>query len=406
MIHVYLLNPTEILCDSPRTARFVRALADDPNVEISTIGLGDGLDTPGAHLSIGDTGQMTVMARVLRIGRVMLFVLSALLRVHWLTRLLHSPNRKMPSNLINRRRIRKFISSHDSHVVIARDIMAVPLISGIVFSDRVWIDLPDLTEEVAQLRLVQRLLFGAYFRWLTRCLSQTASQFSTVSDSLADEFKQRHTIHCTVVRNSCPYREPTTLPSRTNSEAACESSPMRLVYVGAAIASKSIVNCLDAIRELGPAFQLDLFLVPTDFSYYCELKQQVGNLPNALIRKPVIPENLVDVLREYDAALVIIPASSINSACTLPNKFFQSVQARLPIITGPSREMAKLVDCYQIGEVAESFKPIHIANACRRLTSRRIAECEVNLETAARKLSDDDDLNTIRLQVSQLFRSI
>lgn len=405
---VCLLNPVEILSESPRSLRYMRALAAMPGVSVTTIGLGPRIENSTAHLDLSDgpTGVSFVRS-ILRLLRLMAFAISATLRQHHLTACLHSPNRRMRSNFLSHRRIRAFLEQNRPDLVIARDIYSIPLLKGLTPPRQVWIDLPDLTVEVESLPSRYRLLLGPYFNHLTRRLGDSAETFTTVSDSLSRHFLSHFGVNTFVVRNSWPFHSSTYI-NRHNEVAspdAVETRSVRFVYVGAAIRRRMIENCIEAFQLLPDTYSLDLFLVPTDSSYYNDLQFLVQNDPRVRILPAVPQTSLIPTMAMYDGAIVVCPATCVNSLYGLPNKLFQGIQARLPTVTGPTHEIAALIKTHDIGEISESFSPSDIADACLRLTPSRIADIQSRMESAAQSLSEERDVLLIRQLSASILRS-
>lgn len=399
---ICLLNPIETLRESPRTRRFERALNNSADFSLCTIGLGDGIADGTPHLDLLDGNQMNILQRSIRHVRVLLFILTSLLRCHLLSKLLHSPNRQMRCNLLIRADIRRFLAIHNPDVVIARDIYSVPLIRGLIPRARVWIDLPDLTKEVNSMKWSYRILLEPYFNFLTRRLVLAADSFSTVSTSLASIFESAYGLQPLVVRNVAPFSKAP--PSRRSGSTTTNS--VRLVYVGAANRGKRIEICIETMRHLSNNYTLDLFLTPTDQSYLEELRDRARLDSRVRLMPPVEMSKLIRTIADYDLALVIMPLTSVNSANSLPNKLFQAVQARLPIITGPTPEIANIVSTFRIGEVAHSFDPSDLASAVLRLTPERVDAQRENLESAALALSEDSELAAIRQRLIVILEKV
>jgi glycosyltransferase involved in cell wall biosynthesis len=306
-----------------------------------------------------------------------------------------------------RRDIRRFIEEHQPNLVIARDIYSLPLLRGIFPRESTWIDLPDISDDVSTYRPLLRIVLGPYFRHLSRALSESAALFTTVSNSLASHFFQRNAIECSVVRNSLPYRKLTQRSSRAAVASRSDSQvPLRMVYVGAALRRREIEICLDAMDFLPDFYSLDLYLVPTDTTYLQELIDRYSHNPSIRFMPQVPLMELVDVMSLYDLALIVIPLNSQNAVGALPNKFFQAVQARLPVVTGPSPEIAHYVRKFEIGIVAADFTPQSIAGACINICETALDRFHSGLEVAALELSDNSDLNQIHHRAMLMLRRI
>lgn len=406
---ICILNPVEVFVDSPRTQRFVKALRAMDGITICTIGIGEGADERHQHLDLADGAEQKSLAKsVIRKARLVFFVLGSLTRNHWLSEQLHSPNRRMRCNWLLRRKIRDFLEVQNPDLVIARDVYSVPLLPSILNKSRIWIDLPDLTTEVSSYKLPYRLVLGSYFRHLAKGLPSAANSFSTVSQSLAEQFRERFLLEPIVIQNALPYHPQLSenLLGTSKLEDETQHSNVRLVYVGAAIRRREIELCIGTMRYLPANYSLDLFLIPTDPHYLQDLRTSTRGNSQVRILSPIPQPDIVDRISKYSAALIVIPTSSINSVCSLPNKFFQAVQARLPIVTGPTPEIANLVTKYQIGVVSASFRDQDIADACRQVLARDSVKMKHQLENAAHDLSDSNEIEKIRQRTMSIFRKI
>ena len=100
-------------------------------------------------------------------------------------------------------------------------------------------------------------------------------------------------------------------------------------------------------------------------------------------------------LNSYDAGIYLLPPNNFNNRYSLPNKFFEFVQARLAIAIGPSPEMAAEVRRYDMGIVADDFTPVSFARAITGLDRQRIAHLKAQADVAARALCFERTAETL-----------
>jgi hypothetical protein len=65
-----------------------------------------------------------------------------------------------------------------------------------------------------------------------------------------------------------------------------------------------------------------------------------GVSKRVIFHKPVPTKEISANVNRYDIALVVIPPITENELHALPNKFLESIQGRLAIVTGPNPRMA------------------------------------------------------------------
>ena len=105
----------------------------------------------------------------------------------------------------------------------------------------------------------------------------------------------------------------------------------------------------------------------------------------------VLQQDLISIGATFDIAILSIYPSNLNYAYCLPNKLYQFIQSRLPIVCGPTPSIAAIVRKYDIGVVAEDFSAAALAAAMQTLTPLRLKQMRQNLELAARELCWDQD---------------
>jgi hypothetical protein len=107
------------------------------------------------------------------------------------------------------------------------------------------------------------------------------------------------------------------------------------------------------------------------------------------ILPPLKSHEIVPFINQYDIGVFLIPPITFNYENTLPNKFFDFIQARLAIAIGPTPEMAELVKAHNLGVVSQDFTPESLAAAIGKITITELRTYKQNSATAARELNAD-----------------
>jgi glycosyltransferase involved in cell wall biosynthesis len=101
----------------------------------------------------------------------------------------------------------------------------------------------------------------------------------------------------------------------------------------------------------------------------------------------VSPEDLLAYRSGADAALIPWDPSIPNHFTALPNRFFEAVTSRLPLIITNLPEVRRAVEEYKCGVVIDSFNPREIAAVFREaLTEERLTALKDGIEVAATEL--------------------
>ncbi|MGC1209382.1 MAG: glycosyltransferase family 1 protein, partial [Ornithinimicrobium sp.] len=211
-------------------------------------------------------------------------------------------------------------------VVLADDVETVPL--ALTLGARgVHADLHEYASRQNEESWRWRWFVAPYQRWTVRRWVSQADSVTTVGAELAAEYRREFGIAAGVVVNAAPYADRSPTPV---------GSPLRLVHSGLARRNRSLEVMIDAVRSTQRDVTLDLYLMPNDPAYLAELVQMAADLPQVRFHEPVSPGELGKQLARCDLGVFVLPPLTFNYRYTLPNKFFDFLQARLAIIVGPS----------------------------------------------------------------------
>lgn len=258
-------------------------------------------------------------------------------RIYWLAQRLEA------DNVVARGLLR----GREFDAVLTNDIEPVGTAVDLFGAEKVHSDLheyyPGLQDQdPAWVRLRQ-----PYYEWmLQRHVAQVAS-VTTVSRRIADLYEKQFAFQSGIVENALPPQ---------GVVAGDVSSPIELVHSGAALPNRHIEEMMRAAAQTRTPVRMHLYLTGQGTEYYrslLELADQLG--PRVTIHEPVLPQELIATLSQYDVGVHLLPPVPTNNSLALPNKFFDFVQARLGVLVGPTEDMANRVREFGIGAVAEDY---------------------------------------------------
>ncbi|SEE98212.1 glycosyltransferase [Ruania alba] len=256
-------------------------------------------------------------------------------------------------------------------VVVANDADTVPVALALRPRAGVHVDLHEYAPRENEESWRWRLFVAPYYRWIIRRFVTRADSVTTVGKGLAAEYRREFGIEAAVVENATAFHD---------TEPTLVQQPIRLVHSGNARRNRTLELMIDAVTDTSTDVTLDLFLMPNDPAYLAELKERARAANVALggdrvrVHDPVPYADLVPTLCDYDVGVFVLPPLTFNYRWTLPNKFFDFVQARLGIIVGPSPEMAGLVREHGLGEVTEEFTTASLTQVLDRLTPEMVQQ--------------------------------
>lgn len=260
-------------------------------------------------------------------------------------------------------------------VAIANDLETLPLALSLAGLRPVILDAHEYSPLEFEDQWVWRVFFAHYKDDMCRRLMARAVAVTTVGHGIADRYAQEYGIRVEVITNAANFHN---LPVRPT-----EGSRIRMIYHGAAIASRRIDLMIELMDYLDERFSLDFVLVPGKPDYIEWIKRRASNKPNIRFLDAVPMDQLVTLCSEYDIGLFLLPPTNFNYKMALPNKFFEFIQARLAVAIGPSPEMARLVHEFDCGVVAQDFFPLSLARALTGLTAQDIDRMKRGADRAA-----------------------
>ena len=208
--------------------------------------------------------------------------------------------------------------------------------------------------------LIGRPVVKAIWTWLEKFLVPKVSAAYTVCDSIAEVYCDLYKVDFKVVRNLpvCSAAEKITHPM-TSSHRMSNSSKI-ILYQGALNMGRGIEA---AIRSMQYLEEAELWLVG-DGDLTAQLKELVVEMKleskvKFLGRLPL--HQLHEVTRQADLGISLEEDLGLNYRFALPNKLFDYIQARVPVLVSNLPEMRHIVEHYQIGAIAETHQRKELA---------------------------------------------
>lgn len=275
------------------------------------------------------------------------------------------------------------LSSQRWDVVLANDTDPVPLANRLKPKNGVVTDLHEFAPRQYDDRPAWMRTTAPYYDWLVRKHVVRSAATITVSEGIAAAYRE-YGLDPVIVRSAAMFAP--LAPGKVDE-------PLRLVHSGGAARSRLLETMIDATMRTSTNATLDLYLVADhDRAYVRELEERARGSERVRIREAVTFEELVPTLNRYDVGLCMIPPTTFNHLWCLPNKFFDFLQARLAIVTGPSPEMAGIVEGEDIGIVTEDFSVEALTRTLDGLTPESVTEWKHAADVAASKYAGEQEL--------------
>jgi glycosyltransferase involved in cell wall biosynthesis len=290
------------------------------------------------------------------------------------------------------------LSTVQADLVLANDIEALPLAVRLAGGAPVIFDAHEYAPRQFDNTLTWRIFLQPYRAYLCRkYIPMTAAMF-TVCDGIAEQYRRDTGVTPIVLTNAPEYRDISpTLKSR-------DEPVIRMIHHGGASPPRRIERMIQAMSYLDDRFRLDLALVPGSPEYIRWLQKLAGRDARIRFLAPVPMQELVEFSSRYDIGLFLVPPTTFNLRHTLPNKFFEFIQARLAVAIGPSPEMAKIVREYHCGVIAPGFSARELAASLSRLDHVQINAFKSQSDRIARDMSAERNRKLLLDVISGLLK--
>jgi glycosyltransferase involved in cell wall biosynthesis len=290
------------------------------------------------------------------------------------------------------------LAAVQADVILANDIEALPLAVRLAAGAPVIFDAHEYAPRQFDNTLTWRIFLQPYRAYLCRAyIPKTAAMF-TVCEGIADQYRRDTGVTPIVLTNAPEYCD---IPPNLKPP---DEPTIRMIHHGGASPPRRIERMIEAMSYLDERFELDLLLVPGSLDYIDRLQKLAGRNPKIRFLPPIPMQELVQFSSRYDIGLFLAPPTTFNLRHTLPNKFFEFIQARLAIAIGPSPEMARIVREHHCGVVAPDFSAHSLASTLNELDHTKINAFKRQSDRIAREMSAERNRKLLLDLVSGLLK--
>jgi len=188
----------------------------------------------------------------------------------------------------------------------------------------------------------------------------------TVCQSIADYYNEKYGINMQVVRN-VPYYQEKTL----REKKLVFGNKKIIIYQGALNVGRRIEWVIDAM----PLIDNAILVIIGDGDIRAQLEKQTKdlNLSEKVVFLGKIP---ADKLYEYtisaDIGLCLLENRGLSYYFSLPNRIFDYIQARIPVLASDLPEIANIVEQYKTGKLIDNYTPDFLAKTITEILSQPI----------------------------------
>lgn len=277
--------------------------------------------------------------------------------------------------------------------VLVNDFHALQVARDLFHPSKIWVDMHEYAPGEGDHDWRWRIALKRHIKNLCLRHLNDVRVVSSVGNAICKQYEQDLRRDVTLLINASPFFDK----SKTRKRTFVSDYQVHLVHVGVAIRARHLENMILAAQAHPDVF-LHLYILPTERQYFEEIFNLCKSITNVCIEEALQVDEIIPQISQFDAGVIAIPPTNFNYENGLPNKLFQYIQARLPIITGPLAEIAEIVACEGIGIVISDFSVAAIASGYEEFKAVDKETFEEPLDRAAEKYSVERQ-NMIRREI-------
>ncbi len=221
--------------------------------------------------------------------------------------------------------------------------------------------------------------------YLEKALIPFTDGFITVSPGIAEEYYKMSGKKPEVVPNCPESFDFKSSNFNLKEELGLSSECQLFIYQGRLEKARAVEKMAESFDRAG-------------FSNIALVMIGEGALKDSLIEKykaskkvfilPAVPhEELFKITASADFGIVTLEKSCLNHELALPNKLFEYLNCGLPVLCNDLKEVKKIVEDFQCGEIFSEFTDEDIHMAAIRLIWKDPAELKKSVERAAKEFN-------------------
>jgi len=247
---------------------------------------------------------------------------------------------------------------------------------------------------------------GALNNWLEKQCIKHAATVVTVSNGVAQLMNKEFGCVPSVIRNCHDIRLDSDVEFCLRKKINLTPDDFLIVVVGQAKEGMPVTEAIEAIRRL-PS-NVHLAFVGKNSQQYFDLVEKANLISRVHLIPPVMPDQVVPFISDADASLILYYSHSPDYEHSLPNKFFQSISAQLPLLYPDLQEISQIAVNYQIGILVDMQSVDQIVSGVLQIMQKETAQnnYKLNLSKASQELSWEREEKILKDLAEEVFHFI
>lgn len=177
-----------------------------------------------------------------------------------------------------------------------------------------------------------------------------------------------------------------------------------IVYIGAWRQGRAIDLVLEAAKQLDHSFKFVFIGYGINKDLVEKITSDKDLRYKIIIKEPVPPEQLIDLVRNSEVGLCLIENVSKSYYWSSPNKLFQYLAAEVPVLGSNFPEFKKFIGKNKVGELIDPSDFIQITHALQKMV--KLTQQKIYNKNLANLAKEKYNWQKESLKLQKLYRSL
>ena len=221
---------------------------------------------------------------------------------------------------------------------------------------------------------IPELVYRPFVKWIWKTLENSLiprQQFGvTVSESIASYYKERYGVSFTTIKN---YPKTPRDTERSIENPFGHIQRPIILYQGAVNVGRGLELMIDTLALLPNC----VLAIIGDGDIKAQLEEKVQNQERThqvVFLGKLAPEVLQAITPFASVGISLEEDLGLNYRYAMPNKIFDYIQAKIPIVISDLPEMKGIVNQYKVGEILSERKPKALAKCIQNAINQDYSE--------------------------------
>ncbi|REE80489.1 glycosyltransferase involved in cell wall biosynthesis [Lutibacter oceani] len=257
-----------------------------------------------------------------------------------------------------------------------------------VFRKKLVYDSHELFTEVPE--LIDKPFVRNFWLKIEKFIVPEIKNCTTVSNSIANYYNTKYNTDFKLIRNF-PYKTTT---QKTDNFPFETSNKKIILYQGAINKGRGLELMIETMQFINNT----IFIIIGKGDLELKLKEKITNLnvsEKVKFISEITPKKLKKLTPLASLGISLEEDLGLNYRFALPNKLFDYINAKIPVLVSDLPEMKQIILTYNVGEIINSREPKQLVNQIEKLLKKETSYFEKKLEIAKNELIWENEENKL-----------